>query len=72
MNNAKNRFHGADFDDSDDEPVKQQTTKTQKKKEERKITDKPQKMINQKQAESGGFEYVAKDSQKNTSQQRWW
>jgi len=60
---AKNRFGAGFDDDSDDEPVKQQTTKTQKKKEERKITDKAPRMINQKQAESGGFEYVAKDSQ---------
>ena len=64
MATQKNRFQGADFDDSDDEPVKQQTTKTQKKKEERKISDKPSKaLLNSRTMEAGGFEYVAKDGQ---------
>lgn len=51
----KNRFAGAAFDDSDDEPAKITVTKTQKKKEERKISDKPVKVNATKMAE-GGFE----------------
>ena len=60
---ANNRFQGAAFDDSDDEPVKVNTTKTQKKKEERKITEstyKPVKINASKMAE-GGFEVTEKD-----------
>jgi hypothetical protein len=56
----KNRFEGAQFDDSDDEVVAQKTTKTQKKKEDRKITEKPIKVNTTKMAE-GGFEVVSKD-----------
>lgn len=57
----KNRFAGAAFDDSDDEPVAvQKVTKTQKKKEEKKISDKPVKVNVSKMAE-GGFEVVNKD-----------
>jgi hypothetical protein len=51
----KNRFAGAAFDDSDDEPAKVTVTKTQKKKEERKITERPVKVNTSKMAE-GGFE----------------
>jgi hypothetical protein len=47
------------FDDSDDEaPVKQQN-KTQKKKEERKISDKPVRVAGAKTMEAGGFEFVS-------------
>lgn len=41
MATQKNRFHAAGFDESDDDVPVKQTTKTQKKKEERKISDKP-------------------------------
>ena len=54
---AKNRFAGAAFDDSDDD-VHVNKTKTQKKKEEKKISEKPQTQVNfnpRKMAE-GGFE----------------
>lgn len=63
MQNNKNRFAGGDFgDDSDDDSKLQKVvTKTQKKKEERKITDKPLKVNNNKMAE-GGFEVVAQTS----------
>lgn len=56
----KNRFAGAEFgDDSDDDTKLQKVvTKTQKKKEERKISDKPIKVSTNKMAE-GGFEVVA-------------
>mmetsp|Transcript_40564 Transcript_40564/g.61826 ORF Transcript_40564/g.61826 Transcript_40564/m.61826 type:complete len:290 (-) Transcript_40564:188-1057(-) len=62
----KNRFAGAAFDDSDDEPVVvQKQTKTQKKKEERKITEaKPVKFNANKMAE-GGFEVVNKDTKES-------
>jgi hypothetical protein len=56
----KNRFAGADFADSDDDVVEQKVNKTQKKKEERKITDKPIK-INAGKMQEGGFEVVSKD-----------
>lgn len=55
---GKNRFAGAAFDDSDDE-VTVNRTKTQKKKDEKKITEKPATAVNlanpRKMAE-GGFE----------------
>jgi hypothetical protein len=51
---GKNRFAGAAFDDSDDEPAKVVVNKTQKKKEERKIAA-PVKINASKMAE-GGFE----------------
>ena len=53
----KNRFAGAVANDSDDE-VQQKVTKTQKKKEERKITDKAPPKIkapDQKNLEAEGF-----------------
>lgn len=58
----KNRFAGAAAFDSDDEvPVAvQKQTKTQKKKEERKVSDKPIKINVSKMAE-GGFDVVTKD-----------
>lgn len=62
----KNRFAGADFDDSDDDVAVQKTTKTQKKKEERKISDKPVKVNTTKMAE-GGFEVVSKDPAAKTT-----
>ena len=61
---AKNRFAAAGaFDDSDDEPVQKQT-KTQKKKEERKVepaSTKPK--VSNKKMEEGGFE-LAHQSEK--------
>ena len=54
----KNRFAAAIADDSDDEVV-QTKTKTQVKKEERKITEKLPKINTTKMAE-GGFEVVDK------------
>ena len=62
-----NRFAGAAFDDSDDEPVAQQkVTKTQKKKEERKIVEKVEKVdkpikFNANKMAEGGFEVVKKE-----------
>merc|ERR1719253_107390 len=58
MADKLNRFAAAAFDDSDDEPVKQQT-KTAKKKEERKISDnKPARLAGAKTMEQGGFDVV--------------
>lgn len=62
----KNRFAAAGIDDSDDE-VLQQKTKTQIKKEERKITEKkpvPAAKVNAQQMEAGGFEVVSKTQEK--------
>jgi hypothetical protein len=57
----KNRFAGAIADDSDDDvQVVKKQTKTQAKKEERKISDKPVKVNVSKMAE-GGFNVVAKE-----------
>jgi len=53
MQANKNRFAAAGFDDSDEEV--QHVTKTQKKKEERKITDKLPK-VNKTAMAEGGFE----------------
>jgi len=58
----KNRFAAAGFDDSDDEVI-QHKTKTQVKKEERKITDKKAPKVNPNQMEAGGFEVVSKNPQ---------
>jgi hypothetical protein len=62
----KNRFAAAGFDDSDDEVV-QQKTKTQIKKEERKITEKrpATAKVNAQQMEAGGFEVVSKTQEKS-------
>jgi len=57
-----NRFAAAGFDDSDDEVV-QHKTKTQVKKEERKITDKRAPKVNPGQMEAGGFEVISKTPQ---------
>lgn len=64
----KNRFAGAGaFDSDDDVPVAaQKQTKTQKKKEERKISDKPVKINVTKMAE-GGFEVVDKSKKEEGS-----
>jgi len=63
-NKQNNRFAAAAFDDSDDEVVVNvKQTKTQKKKEERKIETvvaKPVKFNANKMAE-GGFEVINKD-----------
>ena len=56
---GKNRFAGAAFDDSDDEPAKVVVNKTQKKKEERKITEKPAVKVNPTKMAEGGFDVVA-------------
>merc|ERR1719446_1112846 len=62
---TKNRFAGAAFDDSDDD-VQVNKTKTQKKKEAAKITEKPQAEIkfNTKKMAEGGFE-VTNNSKKS-------
>jgi len=59
---TKNRFAGAAIDDSDDEVIDQKTTKTQKKKEERKITEKvaPVMKVNASKMAEGGFEVISK------------
>jgi len=56
----KNRFAAAGFDDSDEEVV-QKVSKTQKKKEERKISDKPAIKFNSNKMSEGGFEVVSKE-----------
>jgi len=63
----KNRFAGAFGEDSDDDvQAVQKQTKTQKKKEDRKITEKPVAVATGKVSESkmteGGFEFVKKDN----------
>jgi hypothetical protein len=62
----KNRFAAAGVvDDSDEEVAVQKMTKTQKKKEERKVADKPTKFNPNKMAE-GGFNVVQQDSTQKT------
>lgn len=65
----KNRFAAAGFDDSDDEVV-QQKTKTQVKKEERKITEKKAPKVNAQAMEDGGFNVVSKDQAKPAEPKR--
>jgi len=61
--NKTNRFAAAGFDDSDEEVV-QHKTKTQVKKEDRKVSDKQRApRVNAKEMATGGFEVVAKDGQ---------
>ena len=57
----KNRFAGADFADSDDDVAVQKVTKTQKKKEERKVTEQKPIKINAGKMQEGGFEVVSKE-----------
>ncbi len=66
--NKTNRFAGADFGDSDEEVVQKQT-KTQVKKEERKVTEKRAPRVNAKDMANGGFEVVAKDNQQARTQE---
>lgn len=54
-----NRFGAIANDESDDEVIQQKTTKTQAKKQERKITEKAPK-INPSKMEEGGFEMINK------------
>lgn len=68
MQSAGNRFAAAAFDDSDDETVQNKMTKTQVKKEERKITEKKAPKVNAQQLEADGFAVVSKDN--NSQAQR--
>ena len=54
-----NRFGAIANDDSDEEVIAQKTTKTQVKKQERKITEKPPK-VNATKMQEGGFEVINK------------
>lgn len=65
----KNRFAAAGFDDSDDD-VPQQKTKTQVKKEERKITEKKAPKANATVMEAGGFEFVSNTQEKGAEPRR--
>lgn len=60
MATQKNRFAMAALDDSDDDVAVQKVTKTQKKKEERKITEKVVKVTTGKITD-GDFALISND-----------